>query len=104
MPPTRHPHASPAWRFYPTPFLARCCNAARASRRRACRLSGPGVISQRYTVVAETPSWAANWATESPCWRRSRATDLPVGRILRAVPVAPLADARIVVGVGGRDG
>src|SRR3989442_1387788 len=81
-----------------------CCNVARAFSRRACRLSGPCVASQRYTVAGETPSCVANWATDSPCCRRSRATDLPVGRIFGGVPVATLAAACIVVVVGCGDG
>src|SRR5215813_6450268 len=80
-----------------------CCNVAKAFSRRACRLSGPCVTSQRYTVAGETPSCAANWATDSPCLLRSRATDLPVGRIF-GVPVATLAAACLVVVVGCGDG
>src|SRR5215831_4263065 len=76
-----------------------CCNVAKAFSRRACRLSGPCVTSQRYTVAGETPSCAANWATDSPCLLRSRATDLPVGRIF-GVPVLTLAAACNVVVVG----
>src|SRR5262245_34340855 len=83
-------------------FRPRCCwKVARACSKRACRLSGPRVASQRYTVAGETPSWAANWATDSPCWLRSRATDLPVGRIVDGVLLAALAAVCLVVAAGG---
>src|SRR4029453_1498060 len=85
-------------------FLACCCSVARAFSRRACSVSGPWVASQRYTVAGETPSCAANWATDSPCCRRSRATDLPGGRIFDGGLVATLAATRLVVVVGCGDG
>ena len=76
----RHPHL---------PDFPNCrYKARRAFSARACRLSGPGAASQRYTVAADTPSSPANRATQRPLRRRSRATHLPVGRMARGEAAA----------------
>ena len=64
-------------------------SAIRASRGRARRVSGPGAVSQRRTVVGETRSSAANSATENAHRSRSAVMCAPVGRNRDAPPPLP---------------
>ena len=61
-----------------------CCRLSRHSARKAsqgtaCRLRGPGVLSQRRTVVGVTWIRSANSATEQPHCSRKSPTISPVG-------------------------
>ena len=79
-------------------------SASKASQVRACGFRGPGVASQRRTVVSVTWIRSANSATEQPDCSRKSATIAPVGTNPAASSVRSAGVGRrgAAVGAGGR--